>query len=223
MTGHGPRRQEKGGEASREARRRRADRWRRGARGRRVWSTARPRRRASPNGSPRSAKRAAGKALKQLIARRPRSRRCCWGSPTDRPISGNWRSRAGPSAAHPRGRSRRTLRRAAGEIRQGRGSRQGRSRGDAAPAPDEGRGGAADRAGRHRRRLAGDAGGAGADRGGRHRGRRGRALFLLRDAGVARQAQARRQGRRRSKAAATSCSPWARWARSSSTIPATST
>ena len=97
----------------------------------------------------------------------------------------------------------------------------GRSRGDAAASPHEGGGGAADRAGRHRRRVAGDAGDAAltelADAVGAGRG----ALSAARG-GRARPAQA---GRSRSprRAAATSCSPWARWAPSSSIIRATST
>ena len=88
-------------------------------------------------------------------------------------------------------------------------------------APHEGGSRAADRARRYRRRLAGDARGACADRACRHRGRCRRALCA--GGSRARRAGSRPRTRRsRRPAAATSCSPWARWAPSSSIIRATS-
>ena len=91
-----------------------------------------------------------------------------------------------------------------------------------APAARQGRGRAADRARRHRRRVAGRARHPRAHRLRRCGARRGGALPAARRRRAG-QAQARRPGQRRSRAAAMSCSPWARWARTSSTIRATST
>ena len=97
-----------------------------------------------------------------------------------------------------------------------------RSRCDAAPAPHEGGGVAADRARRHRRRLAGDARHRRAHRARRCRGRRGGAASARRRR-RARASFARPTQRSPRPAAATSCWRWARWARASSTIRATST
>ena len=97
-----------------------------------------------------------------------------------------------------------------------------RRRGDAAAAAHEGGGGAADRARRYRRRVAGDARHRRADRACRRGGRRGGSASSRRaPRGRAGWSRAIATGRR--TAAATSCSPWARWARASSTIRATST
>ena len=107
-----------------------------------------------------------------------------------------------------------------GDVARG-ACRRERSRGDAAAPAHEVRGGAADCAVRYRRRLAGDAGDGGADR---SRGGLGADGAALSAAPGSRARHGCRlpipKGPRTT--AACSCSPWARWARASSTIPATS-
>ena len=148
------------------------------------------------NGWPRSARSAAGKALKRAARRRVRRSKRCWTAlPTARRISGTWR-RAEPARllrccnADPDEH----LAALAGQADEAVAAAKDEAAGDAAAAPHEGGSGAADRARRYRRRLAGDAGDAGADRTRRHgRSRRG-ALPAARGRG-ARAAQARRPAR----------------------------
>ena len=130
------------------------------------------------------------------------------------------RSRA--SAAPDRRRSRRPVGIAARRGKRRGRDNDGRSRSHARPAPDEGRGGAPDRAGRYRRCLAGDARDARVDRCRGHRSRRRGPLSPGRR-GPTQDRSRRAIPRIPNRDRATSCSPWARWVPTSSTIRATST